>query len=83
MRATASLRIWFSPYVWCGPTTGILQAFSIGPMSSAIDFLRIRSLPGSFRARTSLRTRPDPVLARFPERAAIACRENWTVMIAS
>ena len=43
--------------------------------------MRTRSLPGSFRARTSLRTRPDAVVGRLAVSAAIACRENWTVMI--
>src|SRR5215469_3636275 len=26
-------------FVWCGPTTGVLQALSIGPMSPAIDLV--------------------------------------------
>jgi hypothetical protein len=43
----------------------------------------MRSLPGSFRARTSLRTRPDVGVGKLAESEAIACRENWTVMIAS
>jgi hypothetical protein len=44
--------------------------------------IRMRSLPGSFRARTSLRTRPDVGVGKLAESEAIACRENWTVMIA-
>ena len=38
--------------------------------------MRTRSLPGSFRARTSLRTRPEPLVGRLSETAAIACLEN-------
>jgi hypothetical protein len=44
----------------------------------------MRSFPGSFRARTSLRTRADPLLmGRLAESASIACRESWMVMIVS
>src|SRR6516164_1936329 len=33
-------------FVWCGPTTGVLQALSIGPMSPAIDLVScVSSLP--------------------------------------
>jgi len=44
----------------------------------------MRSFPGSFRARTSLRTRPDPlVVGTLAESASITCREIWRVMIVS
>src|SRR6516162_2484683 len=54
-------------FVWCGPTTGILQAFSIGPMSSAIDLVScVSSLRGGRSQRTpgsvrGARSNPRPL----------------------
>src|SRR6516162_6122441 len=44
-----------------------------------MSHLRMRSLPGSSWAQTSLRTRPDRILGRPSESTAIDCFEIMTV----
>src|SRR6516162_1672556 len=48
-----------------------------------MSHLRMRSLPGSSRAQTSLRTRRDRILGRTSESTAIDCFGNWMVMTVS
>src|SRR5215475_5661156 len=46
-----------------------------------MSHIRMRSLPGSPQAQTSLQTRPDRILGRPSDSIAIDCFENWGCLL--
>jgi len=59
----------------CLPVSGRGPTAELGS-SRSMSQMRMRSLPGSFRARTSLRTGPDSVVGRLAEGPVTVRRED-------